>query len=126
MEIDDLVANHLVIRDVEINVVIRTQPRRTPVNLHHFGKALAHLQPVADFVGPVNLDRYAANDPSEQILPSKTDDDRNDAGAREQSFQLPLSVIAEAQDKKQTIKKMIPPTTSRRKCGIVVCRFFSK
>src|SRR5437762_5888472 len=41
MEIDNRVANHLVIRDIEINAVIRAQPRRPPVNLHHFGKALA-------------------------------------------------------------------------------------
>ena len=101
MEIDDLVANHLVVRDVEINVVIGAQPSRTPVDLPHFGKALAHLQPVADLVRPVNLNRYAADDPSEEILPSETDDDCDDAGAREQSFQLRLGVIAEAQDKKQ-------------------------
>ena len=56
MEIDDRVANHLVVRDVEINGVVRTQPRGPPVNLHHFGKALAYLQPVANLIGPVKLD----------------------------------------------------------------------
>src|SRR6266550_3789684 len=56
MEIDDGVANHLVVRDVQIDGVIGAQARRPPVNLHHFGKALAYLQPVTDLIGPVNLD----------------------------------------------------------------------
>ena len=43
VEIDYLVAHHLVVRDVEINAVVRTQSRRTPVNLHYFGKALVYL-----------------------------------------------------------------------------------
>ena len=56
VKIDDGVAHHLVVWDVQINPVIGAQPGRAPVNLHYFGKALAHLQPVADLVGPVNLD----------------------------------------------------------------------
>ena len=39
VQIDDLVAHHLVVRDVEINVVVGAQPRGTPVDLTHFGKA---------------------------------------------------------------------------------------
>src|SRR5438552_7485737 len=101
VEVDDLVANHLVVRDIEINAVIRAQPRRTPVDLHHFGKALAYLQPVADFVGAVELDRYAADDPGKQILPRKSDNDRDDPGAREKPFQLRFGVITGTQDKKK-------------------------
>ena len=43
VEIHDLVAHHLVVRDIEINVVVGAQSRRTPVNLHHFGEPLAYL-----------------------------------------------------------------------------------
>src|SRR5207253_1858239 len=118
VEVDDLVANHLVVRDIEINAVIRAQPRRPPVNLHHFGKALAYLQPIADFVGPVNLDRYAADDPGKQILPRKSDDDRDDSGAREKPFQLRFGVITGTQDKKKRDQKNDPPMNTRRKCGI--------
>ena len=50
MEIDDLVTHHLVIRDVEINVVVRAKPGGTPVDLLYFGIPFAHLQPVADLV----------------------------------------------------------------------------
>ena len=101
MEIDDLVAHHLVVRNVEVNVVIRTQASGTPVDLAHFGVGVAHLQPVPKLVGPVNLNRDAADDSGEQILPSKADDDCDDSRAREQSFQLRFSVIAVAQHKEQ-------------------------
>ena len=101
VQIDDLVAHHLVVRDVEINVVVGTQPRGTPVDLTHLGVRVAHLQPVPELVGPVNVNRYAADDSGEQILPGETDDDCNDAGARQQSFQLCFGVITVAQDKEQ-------------------------
>jgi hypothetical protein len=56
MEIDDLVAHHLVVWDIEINVIVRAQPGGTPVDLTHFRVGLADLQPVADLVGPIDLD----------------------------------------------------------------------
>src|SRR6266568_5321752 len=108
MEIDDGVANHLVVRDVQINGVIGAQARRPPVNLHHFGKALAYLQPVTDFVGPVNLDRYSADDPGKQILPRKSDDDCDDSGASEKPFQLRFGMITGTQDKKKRDQKNDP------------------
>src|SRR5439155_4948017 len=43
MEIDDGMAHHLVVRDVEIDGVVGAQSCRTPVDLHHLGKALAYL-----------------------------------------------------------------------------------
>ena len=99
MQINDLVAHHLVVRDVEINVVVRAEPRGTPVDLTHFGVSVAHLQPVTDLVGPINLNRYAANDPGEEILSGKADDDCDHAGARQQSLQLGFGVVAVAQNK---------------------------
>ena len=68
VQINDLVAHHLVVRDVEINVVVGAKPGGTPVDLTHFAVGVAHLQPVTDLIGPVNLNRYAANDSGEQIL----------------------------------------------------------
>ena len=86
VEINDLVAHHLVVWDVQINVVVRAEPRGTPVDLTHFRVDVADLQPVAEFIGPVNLDRYAADDSGKQILPGETDDDCDHAGARQQSL----------------------------------------
>src|SRR6266496_3217946 len=86
MKVDDGVANHLVVRDIEINGVIRAQPRRAPVNFHYFGKALAHLQPVADLVGPIQLDRNASDNPGKKVLPGKSEDNRDNPGAGEHSL----------------------------------------
>src|SRR6266853_3333446 len=115
VKIDDRMANHLVVRDIEINAVVCAQPRRAPVNLHYFGKALAHLQPVTDFVGPVNLDRYAADDPGKQILPRKSDDDCDYPGAREQAFQLRFGVITGTQDKEKRDQKNDPADNLTKK-----------
>ncbi len=101
MEIDDGVANHLVVRDIEINGVIRAQPRRAPVNLHYFGKALAHLQPVADLVGPIQLDRYAGDNPGKKTLPGKSEDNRDNPRAGEHSLQLCFGVIPDTQNQKK-------------------------
>src|SRR6266478_3286476 len=46
MEIDDRLFNDLVVWNVEINGIVRAQPGRAPVDLHHFGEALAELHPV--------------------------------------------------------------------------------
>src|SRR4030095_12944710 len=101
MEIDDLVAHHLVVWDIEINVIVRAQPGGTPVDLTHFRVGLADLQPVADLVGPIYLDCYASDDPGKEILPGKADDDRDDSRACQQSFQLRLGMIAVTQNEKQ-------------------------
>src|ERR1700730_14653817 len=101
MEIDDGGANDLVVRNIEINVVVRAQAGGSPVDLHHFGESISHLQPVAPFVRPVNLDRHAGNDSAEEILPGKTANDRGNAGAGEHAFQLAFGVIAEAQNKEE-------------------------
>src|SRR6202040_132832 len=69
MEIDDGGPNDLVVRNIEINVVVRAQAGGSPVDLHHFGESISHLQPVAHFVRPVDLDRHAGNDSAEEILP---------------------------------------------------------
>ena len=86
VQIDDLVANHLVVWDVEINIVIRTEPSGTPVDLAHFGVGVAYLQPITDLIGPINLDRYAADNPGKEILSSEANDDCDYAGAGQQSF----------------------------------------
>src|SRR5262249_51672621 len=117
MEIDDLVAHHLVVRDVEINVVIGTQPSGTPVDLAHFGVGIAHLQPVAELVGPINLNRYATDDPGEQILSSEAKNDCNHAGAREQPFHLRFSVIAVTQYKEQYDKENNSADNFTKKMG---------
>src|SRR5262249_40024635 len=100
-QINDLVAHHLVVRDVEINVVVRTKPGGTPVDFTHLTEGVAHLQPVADLVWPIDLDRYAANDPSKKILAREAENDCDHARARQQSFQLRLGVIAVTQNKQQ-------------------------
>src|SRR6185436_11031240 len=101
MQINDLVTHHLVVRDIEINVVVRAKPGGTPVDLTHFAVGVANLQPVTDLIWPIDLDRYAANDSGKEILSSEPENDRNDAGACQQSFQLRLGVIAVTQDKQQ-------------------------
>src|SRR5262249_11421409 len=52
-------------------------------------------------IWPIDLDRYATNDSGKEILSSEAENDRNNAGARQQSFQLCLSVIAVTQNKQQ-------------------------
>ena len=101
MKINDLVAHHLVVGNVEINVVVCAEPGRTPVDFTHFPVGVAHLQPIADLVRPIDLDRYAANDPGKEILSSEAEDDGKNAGACQQPFQLSLGVIAVTQNKKQ-------------------------
>src|SRR4051794_34862647 len=101
MEVDDLVAHHLVVRDVEIDVVVGAEPGGTPVDLTHLPIGVAHLQPVADLVGPIDLNRYAPNDSGKKILSGKAKDDCNNAGTCQESFQLGLGVIAVTQNKKQ-------------------------
>ena len=43
VEIHDLVAHHLVVRDIEINVVVGAESRGAPVNLHDLGEPFAYL-----------------------------------------------------------------------------------
>src|SRR5215472_17287821 len=101
MQINDLVAHHLVVRDVEINVVVRTKPGGTPVDFTHLTEGVADLQPITDLIWPIDLDRYATNDSGKKILSSETENDRDYAGACQQSFQLCLGVIAVTQNEKQ-------------------------
>src|SRR6266516_6629667 len=98
VEINDGVTNHLIFQYVEINGVIGAQSCRTTVDLHHLGKTVADLQPVADFVRAINLNRYAADDAGEEILPSEAQDDCDYSRTRQQPFQLRFGVIAVAQN----------------------------
>src|SRR5215831_2891928 len=104
-EIGDGVLDHLIVRNIKVDVVVGAKPRGTPVDLTHLAVGVAHLQPITELVGPIKLDRYAADDPGEQILSSETDDDCDHAGAREQAFQLRLGVIAVTQDQQQDDQK---------------------
>ena len=99
MQINNLMAHHLVVRDVEINVVVRAEPGGPPVDLTHFGEALPYLQPVTDLIGPINLNGYSANDSGEEILSGKADNDGDHPGSCQQSFQLCFGVVAVTQDK---------------------------
>src|ERR1700686_2644061 len=90
MEIDDRLFNDLVVWNVEIDGVVRAQPGRGPVNLHHFSETLAELQPVAQARGPVNWKRHAGHDPAEKILTGKTENDRGPPGAGQQPGQPTL------------------------------------
>ena len=101
VQINDLVAHHLVVGDIEINVVVRAKPGGTPVDLTHFAVGVAHLQPITDLKWPINLDRYAADDSGEQILPGETDNDCDHPGSRQQSFQLCFGVVAVTENKEQ-------------------------
>ena len=65
MEVDDHLTNHLVVRNIEVDVVVGAQPGGAPVDLHDFSEALAYLQPVAYFVRSIDLQGDAGNDPAE-------------------------------------------------------------
>src|SRR5690348_9597903 len=108
MEIDDGVANHLVVRNVEVNGVIGAQSSRTPIDLHHLSKTLTYLQPVADFVWTINLDRYATNNAGKKILTSEAEDNCDHSRTREQTFQLRFGMIAVAQNQQQYDQKNDP------------------
>src|SRR5262249_38970227 len=105
MQINNLVAHHLVVRDVEINVVVCAEPGRTPVDLTHFAVGVAHLQPITELIRPIELDRNATDNPGEQILASEAQNNCDQAGPRKQSFQLRFSVVAVAQDYQQDDQK---------------------
>ena len=101
MQIDDRLADDLVIRDVEVNRVVRAQAGRAPVDLHDLGKVFADLEPIAHFVGLVDLQRHAGDDAAEEILGRKGEDDGGGAGGGEEAAQLSFRVVAEAQDKEE-------------------------
>src|SRR4030095_9776257 len=75
--------------------------RRAPVDLHDLGKAFTDLEPIAYFVGLVDLHRHAGNDTAEKILGRKGEDDGSGAGSREKTAQLALGVIAKAKHKEE-------------------------
>src|SRR5207253_9911025 len=51
------------------------------------------------------LNRYAADDSGEEILPGESENDRDDPRAREQSCQLRFGMIPRTQNKKQRHQK---------------------
>ena len=65
MQVDDGFPDDFVVWNVEVNTVVCTQAGGAPVDLHDFGEAIAHLQPVAYLVGPANLQRDAGKDSAE-------------------------------------------------------------
>ena len=101
MEIDDRPAGDGVVGNVEINAVVCSQPGRAPVDLHHFGEPILDVEPVADLVGLADLQRDAGDDPSEEILRRESEDDRGNARASEQGFELPFGVIDDTQNEQQ-------------------------
>ena len=101
MQIDDRLADDLVIRDVEVNRVVRPEAGRAPIDLHDLGKVFAHLEPIADLVGLVDLQRHAGDDAAEEILGRESEDDGGGAGGREEATQLSFRMVAEAQNKEE-------------------------
>ena len=101
VQINDGRADDLVIRNIEVNVVVRAQTRRAPVDLHDLGKAFADLEPIARFVGLIDLQRHAGDDTAEEILGRKGEDDGSGAGGGEEAAQLSFRMVAEAQDKEE-------------------------
>ena len=55
VQINNRLPYDLVVGDVEINGVVRAETGGAPVDLHHFGEAIADLQPVADLVRTADL-----------------------------------------------------------------------
>ena len=105
MQVDDGLANHLVVRNIEINGVVGAEPSRAPVDFAHLGIRFANLQPIAHLVRPIDLDRHPSNDAAEQILAGEPENDGNDTRAGEQTFQLALGVITGAQNDEQHNQK---------------------
>src|SRR5262249_31108337 len=85
--------------------VVRTKPGRTPVDLPHLSICVTHLQPIADFVGPVDLQRHAGNDAAEEILTGKAENECDKTGPDDDAFELALGVITEAEHEKQRDQK---------------------
>ena len=101
MQVDDRLADNLIIRDVEVNRVVRPESGRAPIDLHDLGKVFADLEPIAHFVGLIDLQRHAGDDAAEEILGRKGEDDGGGAGGREEAAQLSFRMVAEAQDKEE-------------------------
>ena len=105
MQIDDGLLDDLVVRQLEIDPVIRAQPGRSPIDFDHLSELVADLEPIAQFIRRPDLKRHAREDTAEQILRGETKDDRGHAGAGEQSLQLRLGVITDTQDEQERDKK---------------------
>src|SRR5215471_5625527 len=105
MEINDRALDDFVIRDVEINGVVGAQPRGTPVDLADLAVGVADLQPVADLVRAIYLQRHASDDSAEKILAGNTENDGHDTRADEQALQLSFGVVADTQHQKQSDEK---------------------
>ena len=101
MQVDDGLADDLIVRDIEVNAVVGAQTGGAPVDLHDLGVILADVQPVPDLVGPVDLQRHPGNDAAEQILPGETDDDGDDARARQEALEFAVGVIAGPENNEQ-------------------------
>src|SRR5205085_3129631 len=94
--LDDLVIGYL-----DVNAVVGAQASGTPVNLHHLTGAFPDLEPVAYPIGAADLQRNARDQTAEKILSGKAEDDSGDSRPSEQSFELTLGVVAEAQHHQQ-------------------------
>src|SRR5260370_180385 len=105
MQVNDRALDDLVVRNVEINGIVGAQPRGTPVDFPDLGETVAYLEPVADFVGTIDLERHAGDDAAKEILPGKSENNCGDARAGQHTPQFALSVIARAQNEEQCDKK---------------------
>ncbi len=92
-EIDDRLLDHLVVRNVQGDRVIRAQAGRAPADFRHFAIVVTDLEPVADFVGSLNLQRETGDEAAEEVLGGEADNDGDRARGQEQAFQLRLGVI---------------------------------
>src|SRR6478736_3290282 len=101
MQVDERLADDLVIRDVEVNRVVRPEASRAPIDLHDLGKLFTDLKPIADLVRLVDLQRHAGDDATKEILGRESEDDGGGAGGREEATQLSFRMVAEAQDKEE-------------------------
>ena len=87
-EVGDRGSDDGLVRDVEVDVVVRAETRRAPVHLDHLGADVIHDEPIADFERLADLERDARDDICQRFLHGKTDDHGHDARTGEERIHL--------------------------------------
>ena len=86
VEVNNRLPNDFAIGNFDGDVVERSEPRRAPVDLDHFGMAIVDDEPIAVNERFAGLQSDARDDIAKKILHRKTKDDCSNAGRDEQAF----------------------------------------
>jgi len=79
VEVDDGLPGDIAIRDLDADIIVRSQPRRAPVDFNDLGIPVIDKQPVSMEVGFAHLQGYPRDNIADQVLRRQTQDDRRNS-----------------------------------------------